>query len=67
MNIAEFEKVLKYKRLKKYPEIQTEGFKILEEIKELLVVQTPLVIVNFKILKIYYSKFNPLYIIIQKQ
>lgn len=32
--LAEFEKVLKYKRLKKYPDIQSEGAKILEEVKE---------------------------------
>ncbi len=31
---AEFEKVLKYKRLAKYPEIKSEGNKILEEIIE---------------------------------
>lgn len=44
--IAEFEKVLKYKRLKKYPEIQSEGFKILEEIKEFGIQYTPAVKVS---------------------
>lgn len=44
--IAEFEKVLNYKRLKKYPKIQSEGFKILEEINELSIRYTPTVKVS---------------------